>query len=82
MKIEFLTLKYWKYFRDVFQIRSCHFDSSHTKPYVIVSSLIGLHMGNLRHLRREGSANRFIGPEPVLNILFCHVYRRGVRSCF
>lgn len=34
--------------------------------------LYWLHKGNLKHLAKEGSANMFIGLEPVLDI-FCYV---------
>jgi hypothetical protein len=55
---------------------SCKEDSE--RHVMEVSSLIVLHTGNLRHLRNEGSANKFIVPEPVLDISFCHVYLKGV----
>jgi hypothetical protein len=29
--------------------------------------------GTERYLAREGSANMFIGPQPVLDIFFCYV---------
>jgi len=45
-------------------------------------SLIGLHERNLRYLAREASANMFIGPEPVLDIFFCHVSLRGLCPYF
>jgi len=39
-------------------------------------------MGDLRPFAREGSANMFIGPEPVFDIFFCYVYLRGLWPYF
>jgi hypothetical protein len=52
--------------------------TEHSEKHVMENSgkrisFIGLHKENLKHLAREGSANMFIGPEPVLAIFFCYV---------
>jgi len=55
---------------------SCAEDSE--RHVMEVSYLIVLHTENLRHLRREGSANKFTGQQPVFDISFCHVYLKDV----
>jgi hypothetical protein len=62
-------------------VRGTWREASYTEGYETFSgrlwkwsiSFTGLHKGNLKHLAREGSANLFIGVEPLLVIFLCYV---------